>query len=183
MTDHTDTVIELLWDNYRHNQSILHEMAWRLKELVHENRKYSLGLGGRLAAPWEIKAAQEALDTAQDACRVSQEAIDAMQRALAADDDATARPTSDAELAQVLGGTTTETARCTAQRTFWAPSRRDGGVTAERIETTAGRPVCDAAARRYAVLYGVTVYERDGAGRTVGQYCPSGKYLGHEVRR
>ena len=71
----------------------------------------------------------------------------------------------------------------TAQHTYLAPSRRDGGATAERIETSRGRPVCDAAARRYAILYGVSVYERDSAGRTVGQYWPSGRYLGHEVRR
>lgn len=71
----------------------------------------------------------------------------------------------------------------TAQHTYLAPSRRDGGATAERIETTGGRPVCDAAARRYAILYGVTVHELDGAGRVVGQYYHSGRYLGHEVRR
>lgn len=68
--------------------------------------------------------------------------------------------------------------------TYWAQSRlnpRDG--SAARIETSHGRPVCDAAARRYAILYGVSVYERDSAGRTVGQYWPSGQYLGHEVHR
>lgn len=111
MTDHTGTMIERLYADYRRNQSILCEMAARLEELVHENRKYSLGLGGRPAATGEIAAAQEARDAAQNAYRDSQEAIDAMRRALAADDDATARPTYDAGLAQVLGGTTTEAGR------------------------------------------------------------------------